>query len=280
MVERSRPRMSHHDVMGNVSLLRRLVTGTAPRIGLDVAWCLAFVLLLWLALSRGSPGDVAVQLRLAEGGQRQALYKGGARVGTIEWHVRRAAKGWTVTHRFWIHGKSAARIVLSLRDDLGLGGLQLEADVAALGRLSSVTSAVLSHIKDLDRIQVRGTCSVETGDCKLVGRVGRHAVNQIVTAGRGPVVVSAIYPLLARGSLGKKAELRIFDPLSLGQRLVIFQVQRRESLELRSGTFSAIRVVRDLEGLVTHVWIDSRGRVLKEELPLGLVVEHERWVTR
>jgi hypothetical protein len=279
MVERFRPRMSHRDAKKNASLLGRLVTGTAPRIGLDVAWCLSFVLLLWLSL-RGSPGDVAVQLRLAEGGQRQALYKGNKRVGTIQWRVRRAAKGWTVTHRFWIHDEPAARVVLSLRNDLSLGGLQLDADVAALGRLSSVTSAVLSQIEDLDRIQVRGTCSVETGDCKLLGRVGRHGVNQTVTAGRGPVVVSAIYPLLARGSLGKKAELRIFDPLSLGQRVVTFQIQRKESLELRSGTFPAIKVLRDLEGLVTHVWIDSKGRVLKEELPLGLVVEHESWDAR
>lgn len=258
----------------------RLLWARWPRIALDVGWCAAFAVLLTLVLLEPSPvaGRASVELALAEGGQRQALYRGERRIGTVVWSARRRPRGWRVEHSFLLDKEQAARTVLELRRDLSLSRLELEADVARVARISGgMTSMLLAGLKDLDRIAVQGDCSLETGDCHLLGKVGRHVIDHHVTAGRGPVVTSAIYPLLARGSLGGTAELRIFDPLSLGQRLVTFTVEGREELQLHSGRFDALRVVRDLDGLVTRVWIDGQGRVMKEELPLGMVAEHEAW---
>jgi len=270
------------------SPLTRALAARWPRGLLDLLWCAAFAALFAAMLHRSTSdpfsGGSSVELALVEGAQRQGLYKDGRRVGSVVWEARRRPKGWTVRHQFSIQPRSggeeqsAARSVLRLRRDLSLSGLDLDADLHRLARLSGSAGLLLAGLKEVARIEVRGDCSLETGECHLEGNVGGREVSQSVTAGRGPVVTSAIYPLLARGSLGKKAELRIFDPLSLTQRVVEFRIEGRERLRLHSGTFDTIKVGRDLEGLVTHVWIDKEGRVLKEELPMGLVVEHEAWI--
>lgn len=270
------------------SPLTRALAARWPRAALDLAWCAAFAGLLAAMLLRATSdpfsGGSRVELALVESAQRQGLYKDGRRVGSVVWEARRRGKGWTVRHQFSIEPRSggeeqnAARSVLRLRRDLSLSGLALDADLHRLAQLSGSAGLLLAGLKDLARVTVRGECSLETGECLLDGKIGGREVSQSVTAGRGPVVTSAIYPLLARGSLGKKAELRIFDPLSLTQRVVEFRIEGRERLRLHSGSFDTVRVGRDLEGLVTHVWIDNEGRVLKEELPMGLVVEHEAWI--
>jgi len=93
------------------------------------------------------------------------------------------------------------------------------------------------------------------------------------------VLTGTIYPLLARGSLGRKAEVTIFDPLSLRQHVVAFRIEGRERLQPPGGggPVEAIRVARDLAGLTTRVWIDGDGKVLREEMPLGFTLEHESW---
>jgi hypothetical protein len=254
------------------------------RLVVDLLWCLGFAVALTLILLRPSGAfapDRGASLDLRQGSQIQALFRtsGGEkrRIGTVRTRVERTGKTWSVSHAFLIGGVQAGLVRTWLRADLSLARLSIRADISRLGRLSGFSGFVLRHLKDLDEIQVHGVCELETGTCEVVGRVGKHPVDLNVTAGRGPVVTSAIYPLLAQGTLGRTAEVTIFDPLALRQRLVTFHVEGRETLRLESGTFEALRVKRDLEGMNTRVWIDRQGRVLKEELPLGLTVEHASW---
>jgi hypothetical protein len=277
--------------------ISRLIQARWPRITLDVAFCLGFVVLFMLMVTHGSSSTFAlsgqaVELSLSEGAQRQGLFRGTDRIGTVVWSIKRREPGWLVTHSIELGRDRAARrsgatnvnvtarTKLTLRGDLSLSRLSLDADLSQLGKLSGLSFPALPGIGRLDelRIRLQGDCAMETGDCHLVGAVGSHALNHVVTAGRGPVVTSAIYPLLARGSLGGTAEVRIFDPMTLSQRVVKFKVEGRERLRLKTGkAFDTLRVHRDLEGLGTRVWIDDKGRVLKEELPLGLTAEHEAW---
>jgi hypothetical protein len=180
-----------------------------------------------------------------------------------------------VENQLSFNGDRAARVRLDLRLDLSLAHLDVDADFSRLGRISGVSPLLLGQIKQMGRLRLKGNCAAETGECRLLGKLGKFPVDQSITAGRGPVVTSAIYPLLARGTLGQQAEVTIFDPLSLRQRVVSFRIEGTDVLRLRSGTYDAIRVTRDLEGLVTRVWIDQEGRVLKEEMPMGILVEHE-----
>jgi hypothetical protein len=178
-----------------------------------------------------------------------------------------------------VDDQQAARTRLVLRADLSLARLDLEADLRVLARVSRTSAWIAGQLDDLQEISVSGRCSVETGACELSGSVGKHAVDTTVHAGRGPVVTSAIFPLLARGTLGREAEIAVFNPITLSQRHVRFTVEGEELLELPVGTFQAIRIQRDLdaEGMSSRVWVDAQGRVLKEELPLGFVAVHESW---
>jgi hypothetical protein len=245
----------------------------------DLLWITTFGITFSLMLLRepkASGPRGAIKMELLEGQQRQGLYRQEKRMGTIQWKVKRRKRGWRIRQNFKIKNERVASFRLDLREDLSLAGLGIWADIGQLGRLTGVSS-LFGSLTDGQQIELHGSCAMETGVCSMQGRIGQKPLRQQITAGRGPVVTSAVYPLLARGSLGRKAELTIFDPLSLQQRIVTFTIQKREQLELHGGTYQALRVQRDLSGLNTRVWIDSRGRVLKEELPLGFVTEHESW---
>lgn len=259
---------------------RHLSATSRLRVASDLCWCLAFgvtVALILMQPSGATSTDQGVRLDLVQGTQTHGIYRKGIRVGSITWEVQRSGKQWQLDHLFQIKGTRAARIRQWLRADLSLARLSLAADISRLEGLTSHSGFLVRHLREFHQIQLQGDCAIETGMCLVAGKVGKHPVQFSVTAGRGPVDTSAIYRLLARGSLGREAEVSIFDPLSLRQRVVSFRIEGQQTLELRSGTFSAIRIRRDLEGLNTRVWIDRQGRVLKEELPLGFMLEHESW---
>jgi hypothetical protein len=246
---------------------------------LDLAWLAAFGVVLTLMLLESPDrwaGDGGVALELTPGEQRLGLYHRGQRLGSFTSRTRRQGDGWRLETRIRIDGRQAARTRMRLKRDLSLGSFDVEADLVRLVKikLGSMASSLLGQGRG--RLRVSGHCALETGICRLRGRVAGQRIDLPVLAGRGPVLTSAVYPLLARGDLGREAELGLFDPLSMQRRLVTFRVEARQRLRLRSGrALDAVRVSRDLEGMATHVWLDPRGRVLREELPLGLVLEHE-----
>jgi hypothetical protein len=276
------------------------------RLLLDVLWIAAFVgLVLWMQLRprSSSAGDSTMPLELKAGEQRQGLYRNGDRLGVVVFDVTRVPKGWELRHEFLLGPRSGARIRMRLRSDLSLSSLNVQADLAALAELVGLPPALLREVggRAGAKLRLQGECSGASGVCQLVGALGTRQLRLPITAGRGPVVTGAIYPLLARGSLGRSAEITVFDPLSLRQHVVAFTVQGRETLRLRrvrcaDGTAcpaagaacadgrpcasvdqEATIVKRDLAGVTTRVWIDSRGLVLREEMPLGVVLEHESW---
>lgn len=264
------------------------------RLGFDLFWALSFTG-CFVALLLGSRDarsvDGAIQLELHPGVQTLGIYRRGARFGAVVHEVRRDGRGWRVERRFAIGAAdrlpsaSALALRLRLRADLSLDRLALEGDLSRLGELAGL-GALLPGKGDAEaqRIRLAGSCDVETGACRLHGRVAGRPVSLPVAAGRGPVVESAIFPLLARGSLGKTLEVMVFDPLAMQQRMVVYRIEGRETIALRAarggGGQPAIRVSCELTGLVTRVWLDPRGMVLREELPLGFVLEHESWSER
>ena len=249
----------------------------------DLAWILAFcvafgLLILRTSASAGLDADGDL-LRLMEGAQRMGLYMGQRRLGTVHNAVVRKEKGWTVSTRFEVGETEAVSTRLTLHPDLSLSTLKVDADISRLVRLGGIAAFFLSQLDGIGKIHVNGVCALETGVCQVHGTLAGKEVNLPVTAGRGPVLTSAIYPLLARGTLGKEAELGIFDPLTLGRRILTFRVLGSEPVKLATGaTLEAVKIQRDLEGVVSHVWVDLRGRVIKETLPMGLKMEHEAFL--
>jgi hypothetical protein len=251
------------------------------RIGFDLFWATSFVAcFVAIALSSRDARslDGAIRLELTPGVQTQGVYRQGRRVGSVIQEVRREAKGWRVERRFELSAGRAAEIRLRLRGDLSLDRIELEADLARIGDLAGLSGLLLGKGQaEARRIHLAGSCDLESGSCRLRGQLGGRSLTLPVAAGRGPVVESAIFPLLARGSLGKTLEVMVFDPLAMQQRMVVYRVEGRESVSLRIGRRPAIRVSCELAGLTTRVWLDERGMVLREELPLGFVIEHESW---
>ena len=249
----------------------------------DLAWLLAFAVafgaLLWRTNSAASLGGDGNLLQMMEGAQRLGLYMGSRRLGTLHNAVARQAKGWRVSTRFQVGETEAVSTILSLHPDLSLATLRVDADLSRLLSMGGVAAFLLRALDGVGLIHVSGRCALETGVCQVRGTVAGKAVNLPVTAGRGPVLTSAIYPLLARGSLGKEAELGIFDPLTLGRRILTFRVLGAERIKLRSGvTVEGVKIQRDLEGVASHVWVDLRGRVLREVMPIGISMEHEAFL--
>ncbi len=267
-----------------MSRARQLLRASSPlRRVTDVGWLLAFAasfialaLRTGVASSGGPDGDL---LHMMEGNQRMGLYMGERRLGTVLNRVKRERSGWRVSTRFKVGQTEVVDTQLTLHPDLSLAALRVDADIRRILKLGGVAALLLGRLDGVGRIKVRGSCAIETGVCQVMGELMGKKVNLPVTAGRGPVLTSAIYPLLARGSLGREAELGIFDPLTLGRRILNFRVVGDERLVLRSGAeMDAVRVDRDLEGISSSVWIDRDGRVLREDLPIGLRMEHEAFL--
>jgi len=253
------------------------------RIAFDLFWTLSFLgcfAALVLSSRDARSVDGAVRLELHPGVQTLGIYRRGTRTGALVHEVAREGKGWRVERHFALGSAPAASamvLAMRLRADLSLDRLSLEADLGRFGDLWGFSGLPFAKGGDGGRIRLAGSCDLETGSCRLHGRVAGRAVTLPVSAGRGPVVESAIFPLLARGSLGRTLEVMVFDPLAMQQRMVVYRVEGREELALRSGRRTAIRVSCERSGLTTRVWLDPRGMVLREELPLGFLLEHESW---
>lgn len=247
----------------------------------DALWVGSFIMVLSFMLwhARGaSRADAVTPLDLRAGTQVQGLYRHGVRLGTVSLATKRDGKGWRMERRIELQGRRAAQFRLRLRSDLSLFHVALDADLAGLGDLAGVPADLLRVLgQDKTSLALHGECAVETGVCHLRGRLGGRQVDLPVAAGRGPVVAGAIYPLLARGRLGRKVEISLFDPLSLRQHVVSYRVETKEQLRLSSGIYPALRVSCDLGGVSTRVWLDPAGLVLQEELPLGITLQHESW---
>ena len=252
----------------------------------DAIWVVAFVVLASVVAYRnqssGGPsrGGVALELKPME--QRRGVYRGSQRLGEVQHKVSRAGAGWRISQRYVAGaGTRAVEVGWShtvLRADLSLDRLSVSVEPARLAGLLGLGASFAAQL-NAARLRLRGSCNLETGRCQLNGSLGKRKIAEDIVAGRGPVVPSAVLPLLARGVLGNKAELGIFNPLSMQRQVVTFRIVGRGSLRLGGAAFPAIELRQNVQGLETGLWIDAEGRLLREDLPLGVSIVHEAWLS-
>ena len=208
--------------------LPSLLCATAPlRSVFDLVWIGGFAVVLVLIMSRAGTGSMlksGVALELVVGEQRRALYRRGKRLGTIDERVVFEADAWKVHQRIRLAGTQVADVRLRLAADLTLIGFRVRADLAALPMVAKLPGKL-----DLGKLKVAGSCDPK-GICRITGSVAGARISHEVNAGRGPVLTSAIYPLLARGVLGRSTELSIFDPVIMRARIVTYEVGARREL--------------------------------------------------
>ncbi len=261
-----------------------LFAPTSPlRTLVDVAWIAAFIAVMALMLcgGEGQRSLKGVRLELIEGKQKRGLYlPSGARVGEMHQTIERHKQGWRVTERFFVVAPGAPRQIgwsrATLRQDLSLHTISVSVDPTKLAALTGLSPEIASGLS-LGRLTLSGRCQLATGNCDVSGALGKRRVNQTILAGRGPVLPAALLPLLARGVLGNRAQLVVFDPLTMRRRVVVYQIVERTKREVAGRMVPAIRLKQDVEGMNTELWVDARGRLIEETLILGVKVKHEAW---
>ena len=256
------------------------------RTWIDIAWIGGFaaaVTMMSLDAQRGEVLSSGVRVNLVIGKQRRVVVRGGERLAVIDTTIRRVEQNWRLEERFMrplarkevgdTRSLEIGKTALVLRDDLSLLSLEINADLTQLDAMTGIGSAIARSLGP-PRIQIDGRCD-EKGICSFRGHAGSQAIDQRVELGRGPVTPSAILPLLAKGALGNRAELNVFDPLTLSRRPVTYEVLERRKVDLNGLRFDAVIVRQDVMGIRTELWLDGRGFVLREQLPMGVTIEHE-----
>lgn len=136
-------------------------------------------------------------------------------------------------------------------------------------------------------------CNLESFDFRISGAAeirvrgrvgGRRLAVEVETGGAtqrqelalsGPVTLpEALEPLLAGRSLrpGDRFDYSMFDPSSMSLKPASITVAAAESLRLPDRTVWATRLEIEFSGVASRSWVDSAGRTLREEGPLGLVL--------
>ncbi len=81
---------------------------------------------------------------------------------------------------------------------------------------------------------------------------------------------------LAQGlEKGRKYRIATFDPSTLGKAEMIAEVEETERLNIGGEERELYRVREEFRGIVAKSWMDKKGKIWKEESPLGLVLMRE-----
>ena len=61
------------------------------------------------------------------------------------------------------------------------------------------------------------------------------------------------------------------------RRVVTYKLVGPGEIELDGRQIKATEVVQQFAGIDSRLWLDRRGRVLREQLPMSVRIDHESW---
>lgn len=76
-------------------------------------------------------------------------------------------------------------------------------------------------------------------------------------------------------AVGRSVTVRAFDPTAMEHQPLLLEVVAREPIALDGRSVDAWKVRERFRGMETTAWLDDEGRTLREEGPLGTVVQRE-----
>lgn len=137
--------------------------------------------------------------------------------------------------------------------------------------LRSLDVSVKSGVGTLE-----ATGQVEQGVLELTMRVNGEESHQRVAVPNGLYVPSLARERLVHSGLrvGQELSTEVFDPSSLQSHPLHLRVASLAS-EDRDPRHAVWKVTETFRGLMTSVWIDAEGRVVREEGPMGFVAVRE-----
>ncbi len=118
---------------------------------------------------------------------------------------------------------------------------------------------------------------------------GRHIGNQMFEiVVQGPLALAPMRVTLPRNAMifpptaeiglgrlrpGRKITLQVFDPFTLRSVPMSVEALRRETIPHRGHSRSVTVLAMHYQGMILHSWVDDDGILLRQETPLGWILE-------
>lgn len=92
-----------------------------------------------------------------------------------------------------------------------------------------------------------------------------------------PLLTPVVSQLIARRDLtpGSRYRVREFDPRTMSNQPVVYEVVGREAISWSGRMVPTIHLRREVGGRQLDTWVDEQGRMLREKLDLGVLLERE-----
>ncbi|HJX35203.1 MAG TPA: hypothetical protein VJ373_08510, partial [Desulfatiglandales bacterium] len=103
---------------------------------------------------------------------------------------------------------------------------------------------------------------------------GRRRKTESISLTEPPMIGAGIEYLFKtlKIDIGNTYKLPFFDPSTMAQKEVLFNVVSRGHLKINKITYDAFRVETEMWGNIMTFWLDENGNILKEEGFMGLVM--------
>ena len=132
---------------------------------------------------------------------------------------------------------------------------------------------------------------ISSGDywTRITGQIAKNNLNLVIENKEGPPVRKIIPlngPLFFSEALnfiwmpenlkiGKKGRVNVWNPLMTNLQPIDFHVTHKTRISYDGKDVEVYVAELDMGGILTHVWVDPAGTVLKEESPTGLTLKKE-----
>lgn len=108
----------------------------------------------------------------------------------------------------------------------------------------------------------------------MTAQIGETITVQIIDIPRETLIYSPIQELAMRNLRpGDRFAIKTFNPLTLQPVTLIVRALGREIITVGGETVEALRLTTAWQGLELQSWVDTQGSLLRQETPLGWVVE-------
>lgn len=196
-----------------------------------------------------------------------------------EWHgiyLQGRKIGYSVTFTWSLPAAAGGGTVVSNKSLMRLNLMQTPQDVSTVINYTLDRSY---HLRNFD-FRLSGAAQMD-----IHGRVtGNDLALRIVTNGQsarqtvplgGPIYLpDALDAMIAGKALrvGQRYDFATFDPASFSVQPATVTVAARETLAVDSARVPAFRLDVVFSGAASSAWVDSAGRTLKEQGPMGIVM--------
>jgi len=191
-------------------------------------------------------------------------YFEGRKLGYVHARIRKVPQGYALWYasrlRIVLEGHSQSMetsMEILLEDGFRLSSFSFGLD-------SPVMRARMEGRAQGDRLHVRIT-------------VGDRAHSLSWPLQEPPLFAPAVAQLIARRdpTPGVRYRVREFDPRTMSNQPVVYRVVGREAISWAGKMVTAIHLRRRVGGRELDTWVDESGRMLREKLDLGLLLERE-----